>query len=186
MDYAAQRAAHRAQTGQIEGPIFAEQKGNKLTLRSRAPGGRKIGRCRLAVIRTTTLRLPVLADPPPPSLRPPSPTPAYFQPSTAATPFTTSRPDAPSPLPPSLLPCCALSVPPFPAKSATTSSWLLLVLASPYASLPPPPPPPSFDSHSPPPYTRHPATPVLLNGENYQMRFPSGSKHQHPPRDPIA
>lgn len=137
MDYAAQRAAHRAQTGQIEGPIFAEQKGNKLTLRSRAPGGRKIGRCRLAVIRTTTLRLPVLADPPPPSLRPPSPTPAYFQPSTAATPFTTSRPDAPSPLPPSLLPCCALSVPPFPAKSATTSSWLLLVLASPYASLPP-------------------------------------------------
>lgn len=67
--------------------------------------GRKIGRCRLAVIRTTTLRLPVLAAP----LHPP-PVPLF-----AASPLSRRAARASPPHHPR--PCCALSVSPFP-KSA--------------------------------------------------------------------
>lgn len=78
------------------------------------PGDRKIGRCRLAVIRTTTLRLPVLAAPLQlslPPLRPPSPPPIAFpfQPAARARPLHHPRP------------CCALSVSPFRSLPATIS-----------------------------------------------------------------
>lgn len=98
----------------------------------------------------------------------PPPTPS----SSSRLPLARTPPLPPSLLPPSRQPCCALSVSPFP-KSAnlgerprgssgvpprrcyTTLLHTLLLL---------------------PPSTLFRA-PVLLNGENYQMRFPSGSKH---------
>lgn len=117
--------------------------------------------------------------PPPPSGPPPLP----------------SRPDTLRYLYP--LPCCALSVSPF--RSLRTGSDL--VAPSPYIpclvsllplsllSVPPAVSPslshPVRRNHPSPPSSSRPSRrPVLLNGENYQMRFPSGSKHGS--RNPIA
>lgn len=110
MDSSLRTIALANRSGQIEGPIFARQKGNKLTLRA----GRKIGRCRLAVIRTTTLRLPVLAAPLQPSPIPPP----------AAAPFPLAARARPPHHP---RPCCALSVSPFRSlRTGSATSWLRL------------------------------------------------------------
>lgn len=112
----------KGSAGQIEGPIFAEQKGNKLTLRTSVEGGgvgRSVdaawplfGRRHFASQSWPTLRRPPL--PPvthpclPPTIR--RPPPRHLR-----RPIPFSRPSPAASLP--RLPCCALSVSPFP-KSA--------------------------------------------------------------------
>lgn len=165
-----QRIASRAQTGQIEGPIFAETEGKQVDASLTGAGGvgRSVdaawplfGRRHFASQSWPTLRRPPFTHPCLlPTIHPPLPP-------LARTP----------PPPPSLLPCCALSVSPFSCEVCDD-----LLVAAPRPRLSPPRPSPlllllpSFDSPSLPPSL---ATPVLLNGENYQTgRFPSGSKHR--------
>lgn len=136
-----QRIASRAQTGQIEGPIFAETEGKQVDASLTGAGGvgRSVdaawplfGRRHFASQSWPTLRRPPFAHRHPPLLTTNHPP-----------PFTTSRPDAP---PPSFLAAALLR--PFrfplflrslrrPPRGCSSPSPLP---ASPF----PPPPPPSF------------------------------------------
>lgn len=134
MDHAAKGSAKRGP--QIEGPILAEQKGNKLTLRTSGEGRGRGGR----VGRSVDAAWPLFgrrhfASQSWPTLRRPSPTPAYLQPS-AAHPILflspSPHPDAPaSSLPPSSLPSLVAPFPfPLFPSLRTSASDLVAPLAS--------------------------------------------------------
>lgn len=188
MDHAAKGSAKRGP--QIEGPILAEQKGNKLTLRTSGEGRGRGGR----VGRSVDAAWPLFgrrhfASQSWPTLRRPSPTPAYLQPS-AAHPILflspSPRPDAPaSSLPPSSLSPALLRPFRFPfsqvCEPRRATSWLLwrptpplLHYSTPYSS--------SSSSLHPLPRTRLIKRGKLPNEISIRLETRSTT----PPRDPIA
>lgn len=111
MDSSLRTIALANRSGQIEGPIFAQQKGNKLTLRAGRGTGRSVdaawplfGRRHFA----SQSWPPLCSSPFPPCPSPP-PIAFPFQPAARARPLHHPRP------------CCALSVSPFRSLPATIS-----------------------------------------------------------------